>query len=73
MKPLYNEKCCDNCIHYHWYYDKCDKWNCIVDGRSCCTGFTTNEPTGDKKDSASAGQTTRKSPLVVTSTETTII
>ena len=31
--------CCDNCIHYHWYYDKCDKWDCSVDAREvheCC-------------------------------------
>lgn len=26
---------CDNCIHYHWYYDKCDKWDCEVDAREC--------------------------------------
>ena len=25
---------CDNCIHYHWYYDWCDKWECEVDARS---------------------------------------
>jgi len=24
---------CDNCIHYHWYYDYCDKWKCEVDAR----------------------------------------
>jgi hypothetical protein len=26
-------KCCDNCIHYHWYYDYCDKYDCEVDAR----------------------------------------
>ena len=25
---------CDNCKHYHWYYDWCDKWNCEIDVRS---------------------------------------
>ena len=28
-----NQKCCDNCLHYHWYYDYCDKYNCEVDAR----------------------------------------
>lgn len=30
-------KCCDNCIHYHWYYDHCDKYECEVDVRSVCS------------------------------------
>lgn len=30
------QKTCDNCKYYHWYYDKCDKWNCEVDSRSVC-------------------------------------
>lgn len=25
---------CDNCKHYHWYYDYCDKWECETDARS---------------------------------------
>lgn len=25
--------CCDNCKHYAWYYDWCDKWKCKVDSR----------------------------------------
>lgn len=25
---------CDNCSHYNWYYDWCDKWKCNVDSRS---------------------------------------
>lgn len=28
-----NQKCCDNCLHYHWYYDYCDKYDCEVDAR----------------------------------------
>ena len=24
---------CDNCKHYNWYYDYCDKWKCKVDER----------------------------------------
>lgn len=25
---------CDNCTHYHWYWDYCDKWKCKVDARA---------------------------------------
>lgn len=24
---------CDECKHYVWYYDHCEKWNCKVDPR----------------------------------------
>ena len=24
---------CDECRHYCWYYDYCDKWDCEVDAR----------------------------------------
>ena len=41
-------KCCDNCIHYHWYYDKCDKWDCEVDARECHSCF--EERKEEKKD-----------------------
>jgi len=34
-----NKKCCDNCCNYHWYYDYCDKWKCVVDDRSVCNEF----------------------------------
>ena len=30
---------CDECKHYCWYYDYCDKWGCEVDARevhNCC-------------------------------------
>lgn len=30
---------CDNCKHFHWYYDWCDKWKCSVDGRSVHSCF----------------------------------
>ena len=33
------DKCCDNCMYYQWYYDKCDKWECNVDERSVCACF----------------------------------
>lgn len=33
------KKCCDNCKYYEWYYDKCNKYNCEVDGRSVCNGY----------------------------------
>ena len=36
-------KCCDNCFHYHWYYDYCDEWNCKVDDRSICDKFAEGE------------------------------
>lgn len=29
-----SQKCCDNCLHYHWYYDYCDKYDCEVDARA---------------------------------------
>lgn len=25
---------CDNCKHYNWYYDRCNKWECEVDARA---------------------------------------
>lgn len=28
------DKCCDKCRWYNWYYDFCDKWHCVVDGRN---------------------------------------
>jgi len=34
-----SKRCCDNCIHYRWYYDKCIKWDCEVDARSMCNNF----------------------------------
>lgn len=37
------ENKCDNCIHYHWYYDYCDKWNCEVDERETCNCFEQQE------------------------------
>ena len=34
-----SKKCCDTCKHYHWYYDKCDKYDCEVDARSICAEY----------------------------------
>ena len=31
------KKICDNCIHYNWYWDKCNKYNCEIDARSVCS------------------------------------
>ena len=28
-----HERNCDNCTHYCWYYDWCDKFEIKVDGR----------------------------------------
>lgn len=33
------KKCCDNCIYYKWYYDKCTKFDCETDARSVCSEF----------------------------------
>jgi len=30
---------CDDCKHYHWYYDYCDKWDCEIDARACNSCF----------------------------------
>lgn len=30
---------CDNCKHYQWYYDKCERWDCKVDYRSVCSEY----------------------------------
>ena len=40
-----NKKKCDNCKHYHWYYDHCERWDCEMDGRSihdCFVPYTSN-------------------------------
>lgn len=29
-------KCCETCIYYHWYYEKCEKWDFETDLRSVC-------------------------------------
>ena len=34
-----NDNCCDNCTHYNWYYDYCDKYNCEVDAREVHSCF----------------------------------
>lgn len=36
-------KCCDTCLYYEWYYDKCTKFNCKVDYRSCCSMYKSCE------------------------------
>ena len=38
-----DNKCCDNCKYYEWYHDKCSKWNCEIDCRSCCDSFSPNK------------------------------
>lgn len=30
---------CNNCIHYTWYTDYCDKWQCEVDWSACCREY----------------------------------
>ena len=41
---------CDNCKHYHWYYDWCDKWECEVDVRSVYSCFKETEKASDEYD-----------------------
>ena len=38
----HDNKCCDKCKNYEWYYDKCEKFDCEVDGRHVCTYFEYN-------------------------------
>ena len=38
-----NEKNCDNCKHFHWYYDYCDYWNNRVNYRAVNKCFEPNE------------------------------
>lgn len=47
---------CDNCSHYCWYYDRCEKWDCEVDGREVHDCF---EPIPTEQDQA---KTPNKSP-----------
>ena len=39
MSNQQSKKCCDTCKYYHWYYDKCDKYDCEVDARSVCAAY----------------------------------
>lgn len=34
-----NDKCCDKCRHYKWYYDYCSKWKIKMDYRSVFSCF----------------------------------
>jgi len=34
---------CDNCKHYRWYYDRCEKWGCEVDAREVHNCFEKRE------------------------------
>ena len=36
--------CCDKCRHYRWYFDRCEKWKCKVDGREVHDCFEPHEP-----------------------------
>ena len=47
---------CDKCSHYCWYYDRCEKWDCEVDGREVHDCF---EPIPTEQDQA---KTPNKSP-----------
>ena len=31
-----DNKCCDSCRFYNWYYDWCAEWKCEVDYRGVC-------------------------------------
>ncbi len=49
-----NKKCCDNCTHYHWYYDYCDKWKCKVDAREVHDCFKSRLEIGNGTNNTSA-------------------
>lgn len=34
---------CDECKHYNWYYDRCEKWKCEVDSREVHNCFEKQE------------------------------
>ena len=38
-----NEKNCDNCVYFNWYYDWCKKFEIEVDGREVHDCFTERE------------------------------
>ena len=38
-KEEYQKPCCNNCIYYRWYYDKCILYNCSMDARSICSSW----------------------------------
>lgn len=38
-----NQKCCDRCKYYEWYYDRCTKWDCSCDAKECHSCFEGRE------------------------------
>lgn len=34
---------CDDCKHYEWYYNRCQKWDCEVDAREVHNCFEQRE------------------------------
>lgn len=34
---------CDECKHYSWYYDRCEKWQCEIDAREVHNCFEQRE------------------------------
>ena len=42
-RRMNHTKNCDNCIHYHWYYDWCDKYDAEVDSRGVYDCFERKE------------------------------
>ena len=54
IKMNENKKCCDNCTHYHWYYDYCDKWKCEVDAREVHDCFKSRLEIGNGPNNTSA-------------------
>lgn len=35
-RRVQTKRTCDTCKHYHWYYDRCDLYECETDPRSVC-------------------------------------
>ena len=42
-----NPRCCDNCKHFHWYFDYCDWWNSRVNWRAAYACFEATEQEGN--------------------------
>lgn len=38
-------KCCDNCIFYEWYYDRCNRWMCFINNPRSVCGYWLERPT----------------------------
>lgn len=42
-RPTHSGYNCDDCKHYRWYYDRCDKWGTAIDAREVHNCFEPRE------------------------------